>query len=84
VLRTAIQGPLALFLATTEEQLRELQLPSVKLFVQPGEALRDGLSPVVSERPRLREQWRDEAGCVMVEGVDAIVVRDRRRSGSLG
>jgi predicted kinase len=33
-----------------------------------------------SERPRLREQWRDEAGCVMVEGVHAIVVSDRRRS----
>lgn len=38
----------------------------------------------VSEQPRLREQWRDGAGCVMVEGVDGIVISDRRRSGSLG
>jgi hypothetical protein len=39
---------------------------------------------IVSERPRLREQWRDGAGCVMVGCVDAIAASDRRRSSSLG
>jgi len=38
----------------------------------------------VRERACLREQRCDEAGCVMVGAVDAIVAGERLRSGSLG